>query len=75
MHGRMAVAGEEAAPAPPGDAAVPVDPRLLRIEQKLDRMARQMSGLPTLDGMRATTVVLAVFAVGAGLVGGVLIHP
>ena len=64
---------EDAAPGGPGDVA-PADPRLLRIEQKLDRLARQVSGLPTLDGVRTTIVVLAALAVGAGLMGGVLIH-
>ena len=70
-----ATAGDEALPVSPGDAAVLADPRLLRIEQKLDRMARQISGLPTVDGLRATMVMLAMVAVGAGLIGGVLIHP
>ena len=43
MRSRTA-AGGEAVPAPSGgDAAALADPRLLRIEQKLDRMARQMS--------------------------------
>ena len=75
MRSRTAAVGEEAAPGPRRAmhaAAATVDPRLLRIEQKLDCMARQMSGLPTSDGTRAT---MAVVAVGAGLVGGVLIHP
>lgn len=54
---------------------LPVDPRLLRLEQKLDRVARQVSGLPTLESVRTMMIVLTAFAVGAGLVGGVLTHP
>ena len=74
-RGRAAAAWYEAtASGGPGNAAL-ADPRLLRIEQKLDRLARQVSGLPTLEGMRTTMVVLAALAVGVGLVGGVLVHP
>ena len=64
----------EAVLGAPGDPA-PADARLLRIEQKLDRLARQVSGLPTFDGVRTAMIVVAALAVGAGLAGGLLTHP
>ena len=76
----QATRSRTASPAPddtghgmPSDP-MPVDPRVLRLEQKLDRVARQVSGLPTIESVRTMMIVLAAFAVAAGLVGGALIH-
>ena len=69
----MGTARDEAASGPPGEPA-PADPRLLRIEQKLDRLARQISGLPTVEGLRAAVIVLASLSAGPGLMAA-LAHP
>ena len=71
---QAAAARDEAASVLSGDLAR-ADPRLLRIERTLDRMARQMSGLPTSDGLWTMMIVLAALAIGAGLIGGSLAHP
>ncbi len=71
---QAAAVREEAVSVLPGGVAQ-ADPRLLRIERTLDRMARQISGLPTSDGLRTMMIVLVALAVGAGLVGGSLAHP